>query len=411
MINKKLSRIIGPAAGVMVFMMSVGIMPVQAYAAETISVQNEAALQNSGNVNYEIEQNGVKLKVTDIIGTKNKIRINAVITRADGFGEDIHSHRNLELRMYMDKQETNGGGSSWSYPDENTIVISAEEESESGFAEKGNIRADLVIGDYDFNGSIVIPVDFTESFKQYMKKDLDISIDKDNKITGFESDAIGTRIIVSRVIDDSKYGIYYDAMDPYFIIKAGNKMYTAANIGGGSYNEYDDSYTCYFEAEGLTYNDIKDEENISFIPIQCTMTSDEIEEKYKDISYYEKLSKESVVSDNIKYNKEIEFSDGTKGEIKAERKDNKIKIYCSSDSDSKSLLMAESLNGLFTDGSEDYSNSIFEDDKVMYKDENTENQYVAEFKDSYPEMMFETHMDVILLSSDKFKIGDEIKIK
>ena len=121
MINKKLSRIIGPAAGVMVFMMSVGIMPVQAYAAETISVQNEAALQNSGNVNYEIEQNGVKLKVTDIIGTKNKIRINAVITRADGFGEDIHSHRNLELRMYMDKQETNGGGSSWSYPDENTI--------------------------------------------------------------------------------------------------------------------------------------------------------------------------------------------------------------------------------------------------------------------------------------------------
>ena len=54
---------------------------------------------------------------------------------------------------------------------------------------------------------------------------------------------------------------------------------------------------------------------------------------------------------------------------------------------------------------------LYKDDKVMYKDENTENQYVAEFKDSYPEMMFETHMDVILLSSDKFKIGDEIKIK
>ena len=73
--------------------------------------------------------------------------------------------------------------------------------------------------------------------------------------------------------------------------------------------------------------------------------------------------------------------------------------------------MAESISGLFTDGSEDYSNSIFEDDKVMYKDENAENQYVAEFKDSYPEMMFETHMDVILLSSDKFNIGDEIRIK
>lgn len=52
-----------------------------------------------------------------------------------------------------------------------------------------------------------------------------------------------------------------------------------------------------------------------------------------------------------------------------------------------------------------------EDSVIMYKDENAENQYVAEFKDSYPEMMFETHIDVILLSSDKFKIGDEIKIK
>ena len=105
MINKKLSRIIGPAAGVMVFMMSVGIIPVQAYAAETQSVQNEAALLNDSNVNYEIEQNGVKLKVTDIVGTKNKIKINATITNKDGFGEDIYSHRSIELRMYMDKQE------------------------------------------------------------------------------------------------------------------------------------------------------------------------------------------------------------------------------------------------------------------------------------------------------------------
>ena len=47
----------------------------------------------------------------------------------------------------------------------------------------------------------------------------------------------------------------------------------------------------------------------------------------------------------------------------------------------------------------------------MYKDENTENQYVAEFKDSYPEKLFQTHINTILLNYDNYSIGDEIKIK
>lgn len=110
MINKKISKIIGPAAGIMVFMMSIGIMPVQAYAAETQSIQNEASLSKSGNVNYEIEQNGVKLTITDIIGTRNKIKINATITREDGFDENIKSHRSIELNMHKEKEESNGGG-------------------------------------------------------------------------------------------------------------------------------------------------------------------------------------------------------------------------------------------------------------------------------------------------------------
>ena len=96
MINKKISKIIGPAAGIMVFMMSIGIIPVQAYAAETKSIQNEASLSKSGNVNYEIEQNGVKLTVTNIIGTKNRIKMNATITREDGFNEKIQGHRSME---------------------------------------------------------------------------------------------------------------------------------------------------------------------------------------------------------------------------------------------------------------------------------------------------------------------------
>lgn len=411
MINKKISRIIGPAAGIMVFIMSVGIMSVQAYAAETQNVQNEGSLLKSGNVNYEIEQNGVKLKVTSIIGTKNKIKMKATITREDGFDEDIRGHRSIELRMNKEKEQPNSSGSSWSYPNDNTIEINAEEESKNGFSKKGDIRVDLVIGEYDFNGSLVIPVDFTESFNQYMKQDLDVNINDNYKITGFESDAIGTRIIVSKPVDNSMYENNDSKIDPYFILKVGNKMYCARDIGGGDYDEDDKTYTSAIEVEGLTYNDIKDENSISIIPLKCTMTSHEINEKYKDNSLYEKLLKEQVTDNNIKYNKELEFTDGTKGEIKVERANNKIRVYCSSDSDIKSFMLAEGISSIFTDGSDDYRNSVYEDDKVICKDENAENQYIAEFEDSHPEMMLETHIDTIMLNSDKFDIGDEIKIK
>lgn len=411
MVNKKISRIIGPAAGIMVFMMSIGIIPVQAYDVDTQSVKSEAAILGNENMNYEIEQNGIKLKVKDIIGTKNKIKIDASITREDGFDDDIHSHRNIELNIYMDKSNVNSSGTSWSYPDDKTIEINSEQESEDGFLERGNIRADLVIGDYDFNGSLVIPVDFTESFKQYMKKDLDVSFDKNDKITRFESDAIGTRLILLRDIDDTRYGVSDYKIEPSFIIKVENKIYSASYGGGRKYSSDDESYTCYFETQNLTYNDIKDAESISVIPIKSTFESDEIEKQSKDSSYYEKLLKEAVVSDNIKYNKEVNFTDGTKGELKVERTEDKINIYCSSDSDNKSLILAKGIYGIFTDGSDDYSNSIFEDNKTIFKDENTENQYVVQFTDSHPKMMFEANIDIFSLNSDKFDIGNEIKIK
>ncbi len=65
MINKKVSKIIGPVAGVMGFMIAMGAVSVPVYAAETI-------LSQSADSNYEINQNGVKFKVTNIIGTRDE---------------------------------------------------------------------------------------------------------------------------------------------------------------------------------------------------------------------------------------------------------------------------------------------------------------------------------------------------
>ena len=96
-----------------------------------------------------------------------------------------------------------------------------------------------------------------------MKHDLDVNIEKNYNITGFESDVIGTRIIVTRPVDDMMYGNNDSVVDPYFIIKLGNKMYRAMDIGGSGYSSDDETYKCNFESEKLTYNDIKDADSIS----------------------------------------------------------------------------------------------------------------------------------------------------
>ncbi len=409
MINKKIGKIIGPVAGAMLFIATISIMPVKAYAAETQILQNSTSNIENENKSYETEQNGTKFKVSDIVGTRNRIKLNATITREDGM-EELDNHRNVEFRMYMENVDENSSGTSWDSTDSKTLEIKKEMESEQGFPEKGIIRADLVMGEYDFNGSLVIPVDFTESFKQYVEKKLDVGVDNDTKITGFESDIIGTRVIVRKSVeDDERYGGYYDGkMDPIFIIKVGNKIYCAENMSGYSYGDDDVYYTCSFDTEALTYNDIKDAEEISIIPVKCNLTYDEIRKKYNKDSYYEEMQNKKIVTDNVKYNKDIEFADGTKGSIKVERTGGNINIYCSSDSDINSFIAALGINGVFAD--ETYDSVYFEENKTIFKDENQENQYVVQIKDSHPDMTCEVDMSVIYLFADKYELDDEIKI-
>lgn len=394
MINKKVSKIIGPVAGVMGFMIAMGAVSVPVYAAETIVSQ-------SADSNYEINQNGVKFKVTNIIGTKNRVKINAIIERKDGIS-DI-DHRNLQFNIYMENSEEGPSSMSWgTYGDQNKIKIEADNESEDGFSEKGNIRADVVMGEYDFNGSLVIPVDFTESFKQVMEKDLNAKVNDDIKIVKFESDAIGTRLIVDEPLDENGFvrSYYVDSMN--YIIKVDDRIYKIMSMG----HSYDDSNNQIYETEDLKYNDIKDAGKISIIPLKCTMTDEERENYYKNIS--EDFVNSKVTSDNVVYNNEILFTDGTKGEIKAERAEHKIKLYCSSDSDKKSMLMATGLTGIYTD-KEEYFDEL--GCSTVYKDKDNEHQYVVEFNDTNNDKTTEVFLHGLISNIDKFELGDEITVK
>ena len=86
---------------------------------------------------------------------------------------------------------------------------------------------------------------------------------------------------------------------------------------------------------------------------------------------------------------EILFKDGTKGQVKVERTGDKIKLYCSSDSDKKSMLMAMETSGIYIDGEDYYDHT---DDPIIYKSTENEHQYVVEFNDTNKDKTFEVFL-------------------
>lgn len=135
------------------------------------------------------------------------------------------------------------------------------------------------------------------------------------------------------------------------------------------------------------------------------MTEDEIEIFYKNDNEgkYEKGLKEDS---NVKYPEKISFSDGSEGKINVVRDNDKIKVYCSSDSDFSSKLMALNLDGAYSDEDEYYDGLV---DKTVYKDE--DNVYVVEYTDTKKDTSVQLCINYLIENIDKFVLGNEIKIK
>ena len=135
------------------------------------------------------------------------------------------------------------------------------------------------------------------------------------------------------------------------------------------------------------------------------MTQDEIEAYYnKNNDSYEKNLKED---NKVEYLEKISFADGTEGKISVVREENKIKVYCNSDSDFKSKLMAINMSAAYTD--ENYYSGL--DDKTIFKDKDNDNQYVIEFNDIESNRKANLYVNDIVSNIDKFVIGNEVKIK
>jgi hypothetical protein len=424
MINKKISKVLGPILGIMGFMLATGVSeaPVlasgngQANVAYTNSTTAAAVMYKdySVNINKSAEQNGVKVTIDKAIATKHKLKVTVKIESDKPF--DTDKLDNSVIQVTFGENYCNGRSWSYDYPDDKTMVATIEQHDyKNEFLEKGNLRVDAVLSNYKVNVGIDAAVDFSECFKNTIEKDISSKMPKsDCTLNKLETSVMGTIIDYSEPYkDDSENN--KDFIKSSMILKVGDKMYKIRAAGSRS-SEEDNVMSGTYEAKAATYDRVKDQKDISIIPVVSSMSYDDLEKIYKQNSENESNNKKDAnkeTTNNVSYEKSFEFSDGSKGEIyNIERNDNSVKVYCKGTSDKESLLMASNMN-MYYQNEEDKKNQIRYDSNSsmsFYKDSKDKLGYVVEFDNVEKDKVVNLNIDNMVKQIDKFEIGDEIQI-
>ncbi|KIL07416.1 hypothetical protein SR42_14670 [Clostridium botulinum] len=425
MLNKKLSQILEPILGVMVFITSLGLGQVKALADDNVS-ETSVTCENksydkeenySVKINKSVEQNGLKITLDSAIATKHKLKILVKVESKESI--DKEKADNLISIVTFGGNLRDSSGYWNDYKDDKTFFINIDEESdEEEFLEKGNLRVDIVIPTYKINVGIDADVDFSKSFKESVKKDVKAKIPEfDFTVDNIESDIIRTTINYSGPWIEDRFQNDEPSDSPYscMILQVGDKMYKAKRGGSSSSKENGTHGT--FVCESLNYDKFKESDKISIIPLVSYLSYGRLNEMCENedrSEYYKKINNYKEIKDNVKYLKSFDFYDGSKGEIyNIERNDNKIKVYCKGNTEKAGLLM---VTNIFMDYQLDienvnYSNS-YESRKNMsfYKDLNDEFGYVVEFNNVPKDKTMDVNFDFNISKIDKYEIGKEVEL-
>ena len=421
--KKKIVKLLGPVAGIMSFMLLTGVFTTSAFA-DQVSTSSTAITQNSTKdykkiINKSVEQNGVKVTLLDVVATKHKIKANIKLECSKGLQDE--KKNGLFVQGIYNMQESWGGGQGTSNIDDNTLIVEIEDECEdnSEYKSNGDYRLDIVVPYYKVNIGMNIPVDFTSEFAKVKENEVSIYVkDLDVNIKKVESDILLTNIYyIQKSQNYSNSDFDNEVHDPIVLLKVGDKIYVANSYGGanwGSYNEDNDlEYRTYYSKDA-TYDKVTTTDAISIIPISNDITYNEsnkfYDEKYKD--GYEVNEEDYTTEQSVSFVKEFDFSDKSKGEIyKIERDNDIVKLYCKGNSKEKSLLMASTMD-IYPkyDENEQY---YYDEDyyKTIYKDKNDDNGYVVEFTNVDKDRNMIVGIDDLIQFSDRYKFGEEIKLK
>lgn len=411
MINKKTNRLLSSLLGAALI---VGIVQMPAFAADNAQTPSSYAV-GSGLIgtNNSVEQNGVKITLNDVVGTKHKLKATITIQSPTPFNKD--DRRDADVLLTYGNDSSNNQSMSFRHMDDKTLVITIERRfNKSVLPEKGPLRIDVVMQKYKVNVGLDANVDFSESLKNSIEKDYSIKIPQfDSTFNKLESDVLGTQLTFTEP-EKTFSARNNDVLNEHsFILKVGDKMYSLrhSNSSSSGSDKNNKSMITTYEAEAATYEKVKDQTNISLIPISFTVNLKDQEALYKD----KDKDKNMETISNVSYPKTFNFSDGSNGEIyNIQRDDNSVKVYLKGANEKESLLMASTLfmHYKIDDAKKGYDYDYYAGNQrtTFYKDPNDSLGYIVEFSNVKKDVNTQIDCEEAVNLTDGFTIGDEIPL-
>lgn len=424
---KKICKILSTTTAMLGLLAIVGIMNnVQAHAEENVAQNNYDVTTSSAvsvndnkkndysiDVNSSIEKEGFKLTIKNVVATKHNLKVKTVIESsklADYNRDSVYSDI---IHMTVKNAEAESFGYEDKKIEDDKIEYTFDIVSYKGFDKNTQLRFDVILPQYDLNAWVEADVDISKYFDKVSQSDINFNLGRYNFYKA-EADVSGMYLYYkeeqpNRYSKDSYENRTWDSQSKV-LLKCNDKIYELDNQG--SFVD-DDTIVGFFRTDDLFIDDMKSDNNLSIIPVKCNITYSE-REKIFDDERNEDEEKE-LEENNVIYNKELKFMDNSKGVItKAERNEDKVKLYISSSSDKNSLLIALSMYGYYEFKEEDkYDYDASKVKKIIYKNPDDEFGYVVEFDNVInKDRKFKVHNDSFGLSySDKYDIGEEIKLK
>ena len=416
---KKICKLLGSTVSVVSILLIAGIInntPVRAAendssltsvnkattsAAVLVSEEKDYSIP----VNKSFEDKGIKIEIKDIIASKNEIKVKTLIHKSGSLGK-ISSRNNIINFVVQNAEHDVSYNREESKIDDETREYTFTISNLKDFKNNLDLRFDVILPEYDFNGWVNASVDASKYYDKSLEKSLNFEMENYD-FYKLESNVIGTNLLYkekNQDFDDEKVrGL------SSLLLKFKDKMYLLDESYISSYNHKEDYSIGGFSTNVLKYDDLKDADDYSVIPLEYTIKQNEARDYYKNRKD-EEIEYEN--NDNIKYESEFDFGDGTKADVyKVVREDEKVKLYYNAESFEKAMLAGLALNGHYDFNKDDYEhyNQV---NKVIYKDLEKDNGYVIEFNKVAKNKPFIIESDKLLLEhSHDFKVCDEIKLK
>ncbi|MFL0166310.1 DUF4179 domain-containing protein [Candidatus Clostridium helianthi] len=427
MINKKLSKTLGPILGIMTFMLASGITYTSAFADDTIAAMAPATTTTTSAsatytdntatpikdysiaINKSSEENGIKVTVNSVLATKHNLKVTLKIEGITDPKAIEHNNSLFEV-SYGDKDYGFSSTSSRQYADDKTMFLTLEKNNYEGeYPESGNLRVDVVLSNYKVNIGMDVPVDFTNSINKVFTKDITGTIPEINyTLKQLDSDSMGTTVSYTRPkhsghnIDDNN-----DFWDSQILLKVDNNFYKLDSRGDSIGD--DGTIIGHYSSKLPTYDNIKNGKDISVIPMLYKVSMDDSD----IISNNSNKNTSNDSANNLSYEKEFSSSSGLKGTIyNVERNDNSVKVYCKGQSELESLIIASniSLNYNHVKGQKDATIYHYNRFVSFYKDPKDSLGYIVEFDNVDNDKAATLNISYMLKEISMYKMGDEIKL-